>query len=204
LSVSDDAVIRQKCGEGDVDQAATLTLEIYGREIMHFLVRRANDDQLASDAFAQFAEDVWRGLSRFEFRCSLKSWVFTLAHHALSRLARERARERRRSVPLFETSHTFALARRMRTDTLPFLRTEVRQGIALLRERLSAEDQLLLELRINQRFSWKDIARITLGEVEQPAPANVDREAARLRKRFELVKKRLRTLAEAEGLLSDL
>jgi RNA polymerase sigma-70 factor (ECF subfamily) len=205
----EDALIRAKCEGGEVDAAATLLLEAHGREVMLFLVNRTDDQQLASDAFAQFAEDLWRGLPSFAQRGSLRSWVFTLAHHALMRLGRVRQRDGRRHVHAFATSGAFELAQRMRTETLPYLRSDVREGVARLRARLSDEDQLLLELRVGRRFSWKDIARITLGgpedvqHAQDVPPAELEREAARLRKRFELVKKQLRSWAEREGLVPD-
>ena len=71
-----------------------------------------------------------------------------------------------------------------------------------LRKRLSEEDQLVVELRVARAFSWKDIARITLGPARDDAEV-VEREAARLRKRFELAKQQLRAWAKTEGLLPD-
>jgi RNA polymerase sigma-70 factor, ECF subfamily len=201
--MSADAAIREHCMAGSIDRATALALEIHGREIMIFLLNRTGDDQLASDAFAQFAEDVWRGLPRFEFRSSLRTWVFTLAHHALARLARQHERERQRRVVVLAGTSAFEVAERVRTETLPYLRSEAREGIARLRDRLPAEDQLLLELRINQKFSWKDIASITLEKHALGDEEKVKREAARLRKRFELIKKQLRALAEAGGLVPD-
>jgi RNA polymerase sigma-70 factor, ECF subfamily len=198
----DESQIREKCAAGSIDHAATLILENHGREVMLFLLNRTDDQQLASDAFAQFAEDLWRGLPAFEFRCSVRSWVFTLAHHALARMGRERARDQKRYVHAFAPSQTFDLAERLRSETLPYLRSDVQDGVARLRKRLSDDDQVMVELRVARGFSWKEVARITLG-VERDELSAVEREAARLRKRFELVKRQLRSWAESEGLLPD-
>ncbi|HEX7480846.1 MAG TPA: hypothetical protein VF331_23795 [Polyangiales bacterium] len=62
--------------------------------------------------------------------------------------------------------------------------------------------QLLLDSRLSRRFSWKDIARICLGVSDDDGSAELDREAARLRKRFQLMRDRLREMAAAQGLLS--
>jgi RNA polymerase sigma-70 factor, ECF subfamily len=59
----------------------------------------------------------------------------------------------------------------------------------------------LLVLRVDRQLSWGDIA---LAFVDEPATCSDDerrREAARLRKRFQLGKERLAKRARAEGLL---
>jgi RNA polymerase sigma-70 factor (ECF subfamily) len=51
-------------------------------------------------------------------------------------------------------------------------------------------------LRVDRDLEWRDIARV-LG-VEESA---IDRETARLRKRFQVVKERLRILGKARGVI---
>jgi RNA polymerase sigma-70 factor (ECF subfamily) len=91
------------------------------------------------------------------------------------------------------------VAAQVRTETLDYLKSETKDRFAALRQRLSSEEQGLLVLRINERMSWEEIARVQL---EEPTEATVKREAARLRKRFQLVRDKLRKLAKAEGLLA--
>jgi RNA polymerase sigma-70 factor, ECF subfamily len=58
-------------------------------------------------------------------------------------------------------------------------------------------------LRIDRGLSWSDLARV-LHEGEEDAALDDEalaREAARLRKRFQLVKDKLREMAKKEGLL---
>ena len=58
-----------------------------------------------------------------------------------------------------------------------------------LRAQLDADEQALLTLRIDKRMDWKDIAFVMLfDEGALPAEDEAVREAARLRKRFQLVK----------------
>jgi RNA polymerase sigma-70 factor (ECF subfamily) len=80
-------------------------------------------------------------------------------------------------------------------------RTENKSQIRQLRERLPQADQALLILRINRRLGWTEIARILGDEGEASDAATLAREAARLRKRYQTAKEKLRRLAEAEGLV---
>jgi RNA polymerase sigma-70 factor (ECF subfamily) len=62
---------------------------------------------------------------------------------------------------------------------------------------------MLLVLRVDRRLDWNELARV-LGEAGHDAcvdPVSLARESARLRKRFQLVKNKLRELARREGLL---
>ena len=71
----------------------------------------------------------------------------------------------------------------------------------LLRDHLPTDDQTLLILRVDRDLSWNEVALVMTYDGEAPTDDRVKRESARLRKRFELVKDRLRTLAEEEGRL---
>jgi hypothetical protein len=57
-------------------------------------------------------------------------------------------------------------------------------------------------LRVDRDLPWEELARIFLDE-ESPGEEALRRESARLRKRFQLVKGRLREMARAAGLLAE-
>jgi RNA polymerase sigma-70 factor (ECF subfamily) len=62
---------------------------------------------------------------------------------------------------------------------------------------------MLLVLRIDRQLAWNDLARV-LAETGGEAPlsdAAVAKEAARLRKQFQVLKEKLRGMAKKEGLL---
>ena len=82
---------------------------------------------------------------------------------------------------------------RIRTATLAHLRTENKDRVAQLRAALSEEDQLVLTLRIDRGLDFREIALVTLGDVEA-SPEQVTRETARLRKRLQLIKDKLRRM----------
>jgi DNA-directed RNA polymerase specialized sigma24 family protein len=94
------------------------------------------------------------------------------------------------------------VAERVRSRTLPHLRTEVKDRFAELREELDPDDQALLILRINRKLSWNEIAHV-MAENEMSDEAELKRATANLRQRFQKIKRTMRTLAEERGLLAQ-
>ena len=195
--------IRGLCESGNKKAAATVFLEGYGREIFGFLVARMRDRDAASDVFSQFTEDLWRGLEGFRWQCSARVWSYTLARHAASRYIDDARRRRGRDVPLSRAGPLSEIAERIRTSTRAGARTEARSRISQLRESLPVDDQTLLILRVNRKLGWREIAQIMLREGESDDDEALDREATRLRKRFQLAKDKLRAMAVEQGLVSD-
>jgi RNA polymerase sigma-70 factor, ECF subfamily len=183
---------------GRYDQAATLAIATYGPELYGFLVHLMGGDGAAADVFSQASEDLWKGLRSFGGRCSMRSWMYVLARHAAARHRRSPwHRPGRRGDSALEVAIADA-----RSRTAPWLQTEVKDRWRALRESLEPDDRTLLVLRIDRDLSWPEIARIMLGE-EDPAADALDRESARLRKRFQLLKTELRDRARAAGLVGD-
>ena len=191
--------IRAQVAAGRGDDATTATLELYGAEVYGFLHALARDEDLASEAFSRWSEDVWRGLATFRWDASLRTWVYALARNALHRVRRDPRRRVERNLALSEQSAVAHLVDRVRTQTVPFLRSEVKDELRALRDALDPDDHALLVLRLDRRMAWKDIARALADPAD--GDADLDRRAAALRKRFERAKDQLRSLAIARGLL---
>ena len=190
--------IRARLEAGGARDAAAAAIELYGGEVLGFLHAVARDEDLASEAFSAFSEDLLRGLPGFRWDASLRTWAYALARNALHRLRRDPRRRARNNVPLSNPGADIsAIVDQVRTATLPFLRTSVKDELRRLREALDPDDHALLVLRIDRKMSWRDIARALPGEETE----EVDRRAATLRKRFERAKTLLRTLAAERGLL---
>jgi len=134
---------------------------------------------------------VWRGLSAFKGESSLLTWCYSVAWNVATRQFRDPYRRRRRALESTAYAH---LVEEVRTTTLPHLRTEVKAGMARLRESLDPEDRTLLYLRIDREMSWKGVAQVLAADGRV-------REEQALRKRFERIKERLRRIAKQEGLL---
>src|SRR5215471_10069767 len=179
-----EAAIRERFEAGDYPKAVTLLVEGYGREVLGFLVLRLRDPEIAAEVFSVFTEDLWRTFPSFGFRCSARVWAYTLARHAASRHLKALGRDRRRHLALSDVEGLSALEHKIRTETLAILKSEVKDRMAALREKLSPEDQALLLLRINRNLDFRDIAHVFLYSGDALDGQTVDREAARLRKRF--------------------
>lgn len=186
-----EARVRALRDAGDLHGAATEIIRHHGPRILRYLRSLLREEETAEDAFALFAEQIWTGLEGFRGDASVLTWSYTVAWRAALRQLRDPYRRRRRPL---EPGDYSRLVDEVRQSTLAHLRTEVRTGIARLRDSLQPEDQTLLYLRIDQQMAWKDVAEVLTAE------GAVVEEAA-LRKRFERVKRRLREIAVKEGLV---
>lgn len=192
--------VRALLEAGQLAQAATLALDTYGPELMRFLSLQLGDDADADDAFGQTCVDLWGGLARFGWRASLRTWMYTLARHAASRLRRAPHERPGRHVPISELSE---VVERVRTQTAPYLRTEAKDLFASIRAQLDPDDRALLLLRVDRELDWKDIAHVLFPDEAARSPQDLARVTARLRKRFQAVKVEVRSRAADAGLLSD-
>ncbi len=184
--------VREALARGDPQAAATEAIRGHGPEILGYLTALVRDDEDAHDVFSQFAEDLWRGLPRFRWECSLRAWAYGLAYHAAARFARDPYRQRRRRLQTSAASH---LADEVRMSSV-FRQDRRQQEIARLRQTLEPDEQTLLILRLDRGLSWKEVAHVLAGQ-EESAP-----DEPALRKRFERIKEKLAKKARDLGLLS--
>jgi RNA polymerase sigma-70 factor (ECF subfamily) len=176
--------------------AATLTLRTYGPEVYGFLAGQLQNVTDADEVFSQLTEDLWRGLPQFEWRCSLRTWLYLLARHAACRF---RVSPWNRGGRTGDSGLDEQIAH-VRSQTEPWLRTDVKDRLRQLRDSLDPDDRLILVLRLDRGLSWNEVALVTLGEETATAEA-LRRESARLRKRFQDLKDELRVRAQRAGLL---
>jgi RNA polymerase sigma-70 factor (ECF subfamily) len=188
-----ESEVRALCDAGDHDRAATAALRGYGPELYSFLAALHPRD--ADDVFAEVSAKLWRGLPRFAWQASLRTWAYTIARNTSHTFRARGGRE----VALDDASEVGRIAKEVRTATQPYLRTDFKDRFAALRASLPVEDQELLILRIDRELDWKELAQ-TLADREL-AGDELTREAARLRKRFQALKARLLELGRREGLV---
>jgi DNA-directed RNA polymerase specialized sigma24 family protein len=190
--------VRTALAAHDVRLAATRALESFGPDVLRFLSARLAERARAEVAYLQFGEDLWVGLPAFRWDMSLRAWMFVVARAVAIRVTRKRPRE-------VELPPGFAgypqLREHVRTTTARYLRTEVKDRMREIRQQLDEYDQTLLILRIDRKLDWNELA-VVMNEVSSDAgPSDVADANARLQKCFQTAKQRLRSLAEAEGLL---
>jgi RNA polymerase sigma-70 factor (ECF subfamily) len=196
-----ERAIQDALGAGQLERAATLVLRGYGPEILGFLLHRLEDDTRASEAFAMFAEDLWLALPGLVLSATMRAYAYALARNAAHRLLGRQVRKERLGVPLSDARVCSKVANEVRASTLPHLKTTIKAQVAELRGKLSEEEQTLLTLRVDRELSWPEIA-IVYADGAALDQETLLREAARLRKRFEATKLKLRRLAEAAGMLA--
>jgi RNA polymerase sigma-70 factor, ECF subfamily len=186
-----ESEIRRLCAAGDWSGAATAALTAYGAEVLGFLYAALGNEADAREAFSLFSESLWRGLPGLRWQCSFRTWAYALARAALGRTLRDPAR-RGRIVRLSQAPEVLLQAELARSATLPHQRSEVRSQVRRLRMALDPDDQTILTLRIDRGLAWRDIAIVMAG-ADAPE-TEVARQSAVLRKRFERLKARLKTM----------
>ena len=182
----------------DLARYATAAVERHGAELFGFLIHLMGSEADAAEVFSQTVEDLWRSLPSFAGHCSARTWLYLLARNAAARYRRSpwHRGDRTGDEALDE------VVARARSKTAPWQRTDVRDRFRELRAALDPDDRVLLVLRIDRDLPWDEVARVMLGS-EDPTAKELEREAVRLRKRFQLLKAELRRCARAAGLLKE-
>ncbi len=172
--------IRGLLAAGDERGAATEAMRALGPKILGYLRSILRDEADAGDAFSTWAEHLWRGIGSFRGEASFRTWSFKIAYNAALNVRNEAWRRLGRPLESGEASR---LADEIRTRTAV---REERQRTRLdeIRDQLTAEEQTLLTLRIDQQLSWEEIADVFAASGHGVDPAA-------LRKRFQRLKDRL-------------
>ena len=198
-TADDDRELRALIASGAIDRATEIAIKTYGPELLGWLGSIIRNDADAQDAFSRTSEELWKSLHRYDGRCSIRTWCYMLARHAVA-YVRSRPRHEREvlvsSVPSVLGAVTHVL------NTTKLGAAHAQDVYAQIRAELDEDDQTLLVLRVDRGLSWRDLALAMTGDTELSDEA-ASREAARLRKAFERVKAELRRLAERDGLLKS-
>lgn len=209
-TAGDDTDIRRACEQGLWDHAVTVTLQRHGPAILGWLRTHARGSDDAVEVNARFQVKVLEQLPGFRWQCSLRSWLYRVAHSSLAdfyrgQAGRAGAGDRTVSqLPRLPSALTTEQRFRgntgvTRESTVPWLRTEVKDAFAALCERhLSVEERHLLYLRVTCNMTWEAVAlEMAEGALDQEELA---RRSASVRKRFSRLKSKLEEVARAEGL----
>ncbi|MGK4005676.1 sigma-70 family RNA polymerase sigma factor [Sorangium sp. So ce1036] len=179
---------------GDFKEAVGVAILAFGREMFAFF-HGILGEQDAADASSELWEAVLAGVARFRWSSSFRTWIYAIARRTCNRFFEARRRQRRQQ-PLSQSPELQALEARVRTETLPYLRSKVRDEVARIRDGLDPEARMLLALRVDRGLPWHEVASIML---DSPRP---DRQAAaRLRQRYRRIKEEILQQARQAGLL---
>src|SRR5258705_9489520 len=128
-----DEIVVAQIERGDAAGAATTALRAYGPPIFGFLWMALRNEEDTEEAFAQFSEDLWRGIGSFRGECRFRTWAYQLAHNSACRLLRGPFRRRRPRLPSAAVQQIVA---EIRESTKDFQRTTLRDGVGPLRAQL--------------------------------------------------------------------
>lgn len=191
-----DEWVRIHLAAGDAGAAATLVLRELGPELLGFLDGAVGETD-ADDVYSDLSVRLWLSLGGFEGRCSVRTWAYVLARHELGRFRKGAKRHEGRLVPISGLESLLAAAR---TRTRSTMVSDRERKLAALRSALPVDDRSLLMLRIDRELAWYEIALVFVDNPETVSEADRKREAARLRKRFQILKERLVVQARAVAL----
>ncbi len=184
-----DERVRALIATGDARGAATEAIREMGSSVFGYLRSILRDEEDAAEAYSHFAEDLWRGIEGFRGESSLRTWAYKVAWCAAMHVRSDAWRRRGRR---FEPGEASRLAEDVRTRSV--IRDERRRRVLdRIRGSLTAEEQTLLFLRLDQELEWADVAEVLSAE---GAPI----EPAAIRKRYERLKERLAERLREEGL----
>ena len=199
MGSSVEARLAELLAQRALDRTAAVALGAYASELNGFLINVMGDSQSANEVLSRVIEDFWRGLPAFRNRCTVRTWLYTLAQHAVARYRRSPWHRQRTGDSRLEE-----LVAVVRSRTQPWQRTAVKDKWRELRSTLGPDDRALLVLRVDRGLEWIDVARVMLCEAApDPGDAELTRETTRLRKRFQLLKQELRKRAMAAGLTDE-
>lgn len=186
---------------GELLRAADATIRVHGADVYGLLCALHPEAQ-ADDVYAAWTIQVWRGLEAFRWECSLRTWVYAIARAASATARRGQARREKHEQLASESGALARAAAEARSTTPPYLKSDAHRALMSFRETLPEDDRLLLILRLDRNLDWKDVARV-LGAADISSEADLVREAQRLRKRFQLLKGRLKDALRSAGLIDQ-
>jgi RNA polymerase sigma-70 factor (ECF subfamily) len=175
-----DDRVRTLLEAGAHAEAATEAIRALGPAVLRYLRSLLRVEADAHDAFSCWAESVWSGLPGFRGDAALRTWAFRLAYREALAIVDHAWRRR---VRPFATGEASRLAATLRTASAVRVEHRRRRLDALVAQ-LTAEQQSLLSLRVDQGLSWAEIA-----DVLSTGARRVDSKT--LAKRYERLKEQL-------------
>lgn len=180
----------------DYVAATSAAVAAYGAGVQRFLGARLRSETESDDAFSLWLERLHFGWARFRHESSPRTFAYGIAKNVVFEVGRANRRHAQRNIPLSQAKGLDDLAVGARSSTSPFCRTGPKAKLQALFGRLDAEEQAMLALRKDMK--WGQVARLMAtaksgGSIDEQT---LKRESARLRKRYQMAKSKLRKWAE--------
>lgn len=142
-------------------ESLEVLIKRYLKPIYSFVYRYVNNTQKAEDITQDVFVKVWRNLKKFDQQRKFKTWIFAIAKNtSIDRL-------KKKKVILLAEFETEANENRLtKIFTSPLLppnefieRAEVKQLLALAMKKLLPKYRMVLFLRYNDHFTFREIAQ---------------------------------------------
>ena len=145
--------------KGD-EKSLELLIQNYLKPIYSFAYSYVGNAHDADDVTQEVFVKIWRNLKKFDQRKSFKTWIFSIAKNtALDHLKKKKA------IPFSEFENEEGKNRITETladlSFLPdelFERASIAQMLTLAMEKLSSKYRVVLFLRYNDNFTFREIA----------------------------------------------
>lgn len=160
-------------------QALRAIITQLGPDLRGYFRRVLASDSEGEDSYQDLLLALWRGLPNYKMSCSVRTWVYAIAHHLIFR---RRRRYSRKNVFRLDTKKGQALAAPQFDSHVEYAGR--RERLSELQSMLSLTERELLVLRSERGLSFAEIAVIL--QVSEPA----------VRKRFQRLVERLQELTQ--------
>lgn len=192
LSMKPSAVeeqIRELHAGGAFERAAAIAIKRYGSELQGWLANSVRDDTAAREIYSACLEQFWKALPQFRFEASIRTLLYRIARNATYRYFCGRQREDWVFDSQLVIRPTYD-----RSETRPWFRTDVKNKLRDICERLTIKQRMVLTLRVEKQMSWNEIARVMNQGEAWISDELLRREAAALRQQFRRLKHELRRM----------
>ncbi len=129
--------LRALCEAGEYGSAVALGLEGYGAEIRKLMWVVLKEGSKVDDAFGMFSEQLLKSLPDFRWQSSFRTWAHAMARNICLQATRSPAAREY----LMTEGGLDRQAQRERTETPPWVKTDVKRRFRALQERLSPHEQ---------------------------------------------------------------
>lgn len=198
-----ERAIRARFDAGDMADAVAIAIRGYGPEVFGLITAFQRDTGDAEEVWSRVTERLWKGIAQFAWQSSFRTWFYAIARNTSMRYRDEVRRRAAHQVQL-GTGAEEVLAERPRTATASYLTSGHKHWLAAIRDRLPEDDRMLLVLRVDKGLGFSELAVVMHENDEAPLDAEGQkREAARLRKRFQLLKERIQAMRADAGERGD-
>ena len=158
MNRSDEQLIRDYL-QGD-ERSLELLIQSYLKPIYSFVYRYVGDTHDADDVTQDVFVKVWRNLKKFDQQKSFKTWIFAIAKNtAFDHLKKKKA------IPFsaFENEEGKNMIIETLADSSPLPdelleHASTAQMLALAMKKLSPKYRMILFLRYNDHFTFREIA----------------------------------------------